>query len=73
MRFDIQYRINNDINLKNFLKENSYWYKDLNRNSDSFKYFVNDMKEKYKLTTADKLNKISNDINMFRSFLEVLK
>ena len=40
MRYDIQYRINNDINLKKFIRENSYWYKALNRDSDNFKYFV---------------------------------
>ena len=73
MSFDLQYRINNNINLKNFLKENSYWYKDLNRNSDSFKYFVSDMKVKYKLTTTDKINKTIDNINMIQSFLDVLK
>jgi hypothetical protein len=31
------------------------------------------MKEKYKITTADKLNKTLNSISMFQTFLEVLK
>ena len=73
MVYDIQYRINNDINLKKFLRENSYWYKDLNRNADSFKYFVNDMKVKYKLTTNDRIDKAINNISMIQSFLDVLK
>ncbi len=73
MIYDIQYRIDNDINLKRFLRENSYWYKDLNRNAGSFKYFVNDMKVKYKLTTEDKINKAMDNINMIQSFLDVLK
>ena len=73
MEYDIQYRINNDINLKRFIRENSYWYKDLNRNSDNFKYFVEDMKIKYKLTPADKLRKTVDNISMIQSFLEVLK
>ena len=49
MLYDIQYKINSDINLKKFLRENSYWYKELNRNPENFKYFVEDMKIKYKL------------------------
>jgi hypothetical protein len=73
MSYDIQYRINSDINLKNFLRENSYWYKELNRNSNSFKYFVEDMKVKYKLTTSDKINRTIDNISMIQSFLDVLK
>ena len=73
MQYDIQYRIKNDINLKKFLRENSYWYKYLNRDSNSFKYFVQDMKVKYKLTTVDKINKTIDNINMLQSFLDVFK
>lgn len=73
MTFDIQYRINNDINLKKFLRENSYWYKQLNRDSNNFKYFVEDMKVKYKLTTSDRINKTIDNISMIQSFLDVLK
>ena len=48
MLYDIQYKINKDINLKKYLRENSYWYKYLNRNSSSFKYFVDEMKSEQK-------------------------
>ena len=71
MLYDIQYKINSDINLKKFLRENSYWYKYLNRNSNSFKYFKEDMKEKYKLTTVDKINKTMDNINMLQSILDI--
>ena len=73
MNLPLLMNINSDPKQKQFLREHSYWYKYLNRSEISYKYFIDDMKEKYKLTTADKLNKISNDINMFRTFLEVLK
>ena len=65
--------INSEPIQKQFLREHSYWYKYLNRKDTYYKDFISDMKEKYKLTTADKLHKISNDINMIRTFLEVLK
>lgn len=73
MSYDVQYKINSDINLQRFLRENSYWYKQLNRNSNNFKYFYDDMKVKYKLTTSDKINKTIENINMIQSFLDVLK
>ena len=73
MNYDIQQRIHNDINLKRFIRENSYWYKELNRNSSSFPYFVDDMKIKYKLTTSDKINRTIDNISMINSFLDVLK
>ena len=73
MSFDTYMHINNNQVEKQFLREHSYWYKYLNRSNTYYKDFINDMKEKYKLTTTDKLNKMINDINMFKSFLDVLK
>ena len=71
--YSLQTRINADINLKRFLRENSYWYKILNRNENAFLEFVSDMKVKYKLTTSDKINRTIDNIGMLQSFLEVLK
>ena len=73
MTYNLQNKINSDINLKRFLRENSYWYKILNRNENSFLEFVEDMKVKYKLTTSDKINRTIDNIGMLQSFLEVLK
>lgn len=73
MSIDIIMRINNDPLQKRFLRENSYWYKYLNRNALYYKDFINDMKNKYKLTPQDKLNKVIDNINMLNTFLEVLK
>ena len=73
MVYELQRRIEADINLKKFLRENSYWYKRLNRNVNSFSYFVDEMKVKYKLTTHDKINRTIDNINMIGSFLDVLK
>lgn len=73
MSYEIQRRIDSDINLKKYLRENSYWYKRLNRSSNSFPLFVEEMKVKYKLTTSDKINRTIDNISMFQSFLDVLK
>ena len=73
MRLELQYRINSDPRLKQFLRENSYWYKYLNRSNTYLKPFISDMKDKYKLKTTDKINKLTNNISMVRAFLDVLK
>lgn len=73
MTVELQLKINSDLRLKSFIRQYPYWYKILNRNPYLFKEFVSDMKEKYKITTADKLNKTLDNITMFQTFLEVLK
>ncbi|MCI6266562.1 MAG: YlbE-like family protein [Erysipelotrichaceae bacterium] len=73
MTYYVQNKINSDVNLKRFLRENSYWYKNLNRSERNFLEFVEDMRIKYKLTTSDKINRTIDNISMLQSFLEVLK
>ena len=73
MRLEIIMNINSDPKQKQFLRENSYWYKYLNRSNIYYKDFINDMKQKYKLTTTDKLNKMVKDINTLKTFLDVFK
>ena len=73
MSLELQYRINSDPRLKQFLRENSYWYKYLNRSNTYLKPFISDMKDKNKIKTTDKINKLTNNISMVRAFLDVLK
>jgi len=73
MSIDTILKINSDPLQKRFLRENSYWYKYLNRSNIYYKDFITDMKNKYKLTPQDKLNKVIDNINMINTFLEVLK
>ena len=73
MNLNLQYRINQDPKQKQFLRENSFWYKYLNRSEIYYKDFINDMKDKYKLKPTDRINKMVDNINMISSFLDVLK
>ena len=73
MGYDVWHKIDSDINLKRYLRENSNWYKLLNRDSRNFDCFVNEMKVRYKLTTEDKIHKMIDNIGMIQNFLEVLK
>jgi len=73
MNLDLQYRINQDPNLKRFLRENSFWYKYLNRSNIYYKDFVNNMKDEYKLKPTDRLNKMAEDINTIKTLLDLIK
>ena len=73
MNADLIIKINNNPLQKQFLRENSYWYKYLNRTSKYYNQFLNEMKIKYKMTTTDKINKTIDNINMLKTFLDVLK
>lgn len=59
--------------MSDLLKQNSYWFKDLNRNSDNLDKFISAMKDKYELNPTQKLEKVIDNIDLFSSVLETLK
>lgn len=73
MNIKTQLIIKSNPNIYQYLRENSYWYKYLNRNPNVMKELILEMKQKYKLTTSDKLERINNGISMINSFMDVLK
>lgn len=73
MTIENQIRLSNDQMLTRFIREYPIWYKRLNRNPDLFNDMIMNMKEKYKLTTSDRINNTLNSINMLKTFLDVLK
>lgn len=56
-----------------FLKKNSEWIKDLNRNGDNFSKFKSTMKEKEHLRVTDKISDAIDNIDLISSVLEVFK
>lgn len=69
----LQQKLNEDKKMATYLKENSYWYKELNRNSENYKKFINAMKEKYHLKMSDKINDAIDNIDIITSILDTLK
>lgn len=56
-----------------YLRENSYWYKYLNRSPVYLKNVEEAAKKYYKQTTEDKIEKLSNSISLVSNILDVLK
>lgn len=73
MTLDLQFKIKQNPNLYRYLRENSYWYKELNRNPSSLKQMEQEMKNRYQLTTSDKINQVSKSLEMVRTFMDVLQ
>ena len=55
------------------LKQNSYYFKGLNRGVVDYKKYVSDMNVKYKERTSDKLESIMDNMELVSSVLNVLK
>lgn len=73
MRLDIQMKLNSDPKMLGYLKENSEWYKYLNRNPLNYDQFVKAMKEKYKIRATDKMSEFVENIDLVSNILNVLK
>ena len=71
MDLELQYRIKSNHNYIRFLRENSYWYRYLNRSAMYFNEFEKDMKIKYKLTPKDKLETFSKNIEKISQLIDI--
>ena len=67
-----QYVLKENFYLKKYLRENSHYYKNLNREPNFINKMNNLMKEEYKLTLPDKLDKLRNNISMFTTFMDII-
>ncbi|MBE6151746.1 MAG: hypothetical protein E7165_00310 [Firmicutes bacterium] len=73
MSLEIQFKIKNNPNYLRYLRENSYWYKELNRNPASFALFEEKMREDYHLRPVDRFSRIIDSIDMLQTVLSSLK
>lgn len=73
MTLDLQYKLKENQNYLRYLRENSQWYKLLNRNPNNFKIFEEEVKTVYKLTKADRISKTLDTIEMVEKVLSTLR
>lgn len=73
MTLEIQYNLKSNPNYIKYLRENSNWYKILNRNPEMFKQFVEEVKIKYKLRPADRITKALETIEVLQNVLSTIK
>ena len=73
MRLDIQNKLNQDKKMAGYLKQNSEWYKYLNRNPMNYDKFVKTMKEQNKIRPTDKINEVVENIDLVSNILNVIR
>lgn len=73
MNTNLKILIDSNYYYKEYLRSNSYWYKILNRNPNMINQFTQEVKEKYKLRTTDKINNVVEKIDMISKFIDVLR
>lgn len=73
MKVDLILKIRNDTNLYRYMRENSYLYKYLNRDPNYINIVEQEMKNRYKLTTEDKLKKINEKLSFVKSIMDVMR
>ena len=73
MDVQTQIKIRNNPYLYRYLRENSGWYKALNRDPNSIKQMESEMKNAYKLNLVDRIDTINQKINMVRTFIDILR
>lgn len=73
MNLETQFKLkNNPLNIR-YLRENSHWYKVLNREPNSFKNFEEEVKIGYKLRPTDRISKALEYIDIFETIISTLK
>ncbi len=73
MTLETQFKLRqNPIYIK-FLRENSYWYKTLNRNPNAFVEFEKRVKEELQMRKREKITKFVDYLNLFQGIVSNLK
>ncbi|MBQ1550498.1 MAG: hypothetical protein IIZ67_00210 [Bacilli bacterium] len=73
MNLDTIIKIKSNPNLQRYIKENSYWFKILNRNPKLLSKMNDDMKRAYKLTFEDKIDDLNSKMNLVKAFMDTIK
>lgn len=73
MNVETQIKIRNNPYLYRYLRDNSSWYKALNRDPNSIKQMESEMKSAYKLNLTDKIDNLNQKMEMIRTFIDILR
>ena len=73
MDIETQQKIFSNELLHRYLRENSHWYKILNRHPELINDMIQEMKDNYKLNTGDKIERLGERLSMVESILKVLE
>lgn len=73
MSLDVQFKLKNNPNYIRYIRENSNWYKILNRDPSMFKMFEDEVKEKYKLRPTDRISRALDTLELLQNVVSTLR
>ena len=73
MSLETQFTLKSNEQYITYLRSHSYWYKELNRNSNVVDNILKEAKKYYKVRGIDKLERAIEQIDMITTFMDVLK
>lgn len=68
---EVKEKLDKDPRFKKYLRENSNWYKELNRDPSSYDTFVKEMKKKYKLRAIDKVDNFVDTVDLVTKIINL--
>ncbi len=71
MSKDVIDKLRNNKKFLNYLRQNSNYYRELNRDKDNYVKFINKMKEKYKLRTIDKVDNFVDSVDLITKIINM--
>lgn len=69
MKKEVLEKLKKDDKYLKFLRQNSNWYKTLNRDPNSYDTFIKEMKKKYKLRTVDKVDNFVDSVDLITKII----
>lgn len=73
MNREVYNKLNSDQKYLKFLRENSNYYKELNRGTITYEEFVSIMKKKYKLRAIDKFDNVVDTVDIVTKIISISK
>ena len=72
MDYELQFKIYKDKKMAKYLKENSEWYKHLNRSSDNYKMFLSQFKKYNQSVRTTKFNGAVDTLDTVNSIFKII-
>lgn len=73
MKYELKQKLDENKKYLGFLRENSNWYKTLNRDEKEYSRFIKEMKIKYKLRTIDKVDNVVDSVDLIAKIMTASK
>lgn len=67
------FALKKDTKMHAYLKENSEWYKLLNRSASNYDTYIKAMKKKYRLNITDKISDTIDNIDIITGVINAVK